>query len=165
MKYINRIKDFVPGISSIYALPIYNIAGIDGDKISVKDEEMFFKFYFANDSEIASYKPVVSDRGDLYEISIQGFLPGESIINNKQLNLIRKYRYLVIYMESDGSYRLVGNAHTGLKMNLEYLSSPAKGYRIEFFGQLLSHPKPSQPYILKNGTIIGFDQPSAAQTD
>lgn len=166
MNYINRIKDFVPGISSIYALPIYNIAGIDGDKISVRDESMYFKFDFANDSESSNYKPVISDMGDLYEISIQGFLPGESVINNKLLNLIRKYRYLVIYRESDGSYRMAGNARTGLRMNLEYFSTPNKGYRIEFFGQLLNPPKPSQPYILKNGTVFPFiTGTSPAQTE
>jgi hypothetical protein len=151
---INRIKDVLPDISSIYAIPIYNIAGIDGDKISIKDENIIFKFDMANDSMSAEYEPVRSDSGELYQISITGFMPGESVANNKILNTIRKYKFMVIYLETDGTYRRTGSSSVGLDLDIKYQSSPNKGYKITFSKLLLEAPKPSQPYILKNNTPV-----------
>lgn len=157
---INKVKDFVPGVLKLFAIPIYNIQSIVNDVIAIKDENAYYKIVFANDSLQADYTPQKSENGDYYQIDISGFIPGESVQNTKVLNIIRKYRFVVIYQESDGTFRWAGNKSTGLLLNLTYSSgnadNPAKGYNLVFEGSLLNHPKPSQPYVLLNGQQIGF---------
>jgi hypothetical protein len=148
---INRIKDFTPGILNLFAIPIYNIGKIENDVISLRNAIAYYQLVFANDSLKANYTPQKSDAGEYYQIDIEGFMPGESVVNTKILNIIRKYRFLVIYQESDGTYRWTGGMNAGLQMELDYNSGAgndnAKGYSIRFTGVLLNHPKPSQPYV------------------
>jgi hypothetical protein len=157
---INRIKDFVPGVLNIYALPIYNVDTIVNDIISIKDTNAYYKIQFASNSMKVVYNPVKTERGEYYEASISGFIPGESVANTKVLNIIRKYRCIVIYQESDGSFRWAGSRSTGFIINMTYNSgndaNPNKGYNIAFEAQLLDHPKPSKPYLVYQGQQIGL---------
>lgn len=170
MPVINRIKDFVPGLITLYAIPIYNIEKIVNEEVFIIDKDAYYRFILATDSLAADYEPVKSDEGEIYDHTITGFLPGESVVNTKVLNIIRKYRFLVIYQESDGTFRWLGNKDAGLQMNIRYNSgnrdNTAKGYNISFTGKLLLHAKPSKPYIRKGNTQIGIgDAPESSTTD
>ncbi len=158
MVTINRIKDFTPGILNLFAIPIYNIGKIEGDIISIKSATAYYNFVFANDSLKADYTPKKTERGEFYDINITGFIPGESVTNTKILNIIRRYRYLIVYQESDGTYRWAGGMNAGLQMDIKYSSGGGndnnKGYAVSFSGILLTHPKPSKPYINLNDTSI-----------
>jgi len=170
METINRIKDLSPGIVKLFALPIYNIEKIVNDTVFIKDTNAYYLFNFASDSILVEYEPIKDDQGDSYQIDISGFLPGESILNTKKLNIIRKYRYLIIYQESDGSFRMTGNYNAGLQMSIKYNSgnrdNQTKGYYVYFSAKLLNHPKPSTPYLKKgNDEIVLQDDGAPAATN
>lgn len=152
MKTIDRVKDFTPGIiSNLYAVPLYNIQKVISNTIYINNTDDYFKFNTAGGRAIANYEPIPSENGDYYNVTISAFIPGESTELNKILNHLRKFRYIVIYQESDETWRWVGTPDIGLRMSITYNSgsnsNPNKGYNLQFTGQLLQHPDPSQPFI------------------
>lgn len=145
MQTLSKQSNVVPGAIALYAIPIYNISNIIGNQIYINDDSLVFRFDFANDSLIIDYASKSTDPGSINEYVIDGFIPGQSDSIDTQLALIKQFRLLIVYRESDGVFKFIGSRHTGLKCQSTYSSgngTKRKGYDIEFSGSITPKVEP-----------------------
>ena len=154
MKTINKQTEILPGLIKLYLTPVINIKYISLGLIHITNPDLIFKINHALDSLKIVSQPVLSEKGDYFDINLQTFIPGASDEAENHLNNIKRFTLLCIYQESDGNFYRVGNQSVGLKLEYIYSSGnrdeSIKGYSITLSGKLLLSAKKCESFLMHN---------------
>ncbi len=149
---LSKNKQVLPGLVKLYAIPVFNVQNIIGNRVYVINPDYIYQFLVANDSLKATTKPVKSDRGKHYNISIQASMPGRSDYNDSVLDYIRNHKVALVYQESDGSFKRAGTKHTGFDFTYTYDTGGNdnffQGYRLQFNAELKDRPLRSRNHLM-----------------
>lgn len=145
MKSVNKQSDQLSGHLEVLAVPQSNIAGISGSQITLRDPEFVFELICARESIKLQLPSEYSQPGNAYKPVISGFIPGRSSDNDTILDLMLRFRFVVVLRNADGKYTRTGDMNQALKFGYEYSTSPdpagQHGYTFSFSGAVLTPQK------------------------
>lgn len=152
MVTIGKLQEVMPGLVKLYLAPISNVHNIIGEKIYVRNADYVYKLLPAYDSIALEQDARQSDNGSFKNMQLTCFVPGASAQNDKLLDEIMHFRFLVIYQDSQADFYRLGNQNNGLKLTYKHSSgsreSNAKGYAITLAGSLLEINKPCSDKLI-----------------
>lgn len=142
MKTINKQAENMGGLLKLWAVPPEDIS-ISGDLVTIISEANMISIYVQEDSGSFDEDLTRSFVGHSYKVEIKATVPCD---NKDTLALIsemeRKSKYLVIYLDGNGNYKLAGNKSTPLRFSAK--ATTGKGtftlnrYDISFTGSQLN---------------------------
>jgi hypothetical protein len=154
MLVVTKTPDQLSGYVSILALPLFNIVSINAAQVTIRNPEANFELQCATETLQYNCPSAEAKPGKHFSHKVTGFIRGRNPANDKLLELMLRYRYIIVLRNLDGTYTLIGNLTHALAMNFEFTSSPdasaSLGYTITFHGDTLSTSQPiTLPFIVE----------------
>ena len=117
MKTINKKTENIGGVLRLWAIPQNDIS-VAGATVTIASDANMVSIYVREDS--ASFREDLqkSFAGSIYKVDVSAVVPCE---NSDTLKLIeemeQRSRYLVIYLDGNGNYKLVGTVKSPLRFS------------------------------------------------
>lgn len=141
MKEINKQHNQLSGHLGIIAVPLNNIKSIQGSNIEYYNPELNYQLNCSRDSISYSCPSIYSKAGITFDHKISASIFGCSTENNRLLEEMLRYQFVVILQNADGNNSIIGGVSKGLAFSFEYVTSPDPngtiGYSVHFEGNLL----------------------------
>lgn len=145
MKEINKEHDQLSGHLGIIAVPLNNIKSIQGNTIEYFNPELIYKLNCSQESISYSCPAIYSKAGTSIEHKISATINGRSNENDRLLEEMLRYQFVVILQNSDGNFTRIADQSKGLNFSFEYSTSHdpngAFGYVLSFYGTTLDAQK------------------------
>lgn len=154
MQEINKTLNQLSGHLEIIAVPLFNVIAVEGPILNIANDDFNYQLKCSTESIKYSAPTNKSKPGNSFRHSISGDIVGRSSENDKLLETMLRYRYIIVLKNWDGKYTRIGDPNQGLQFDFKYSTSPNpsgdKGYSIEFSGNTLSSQKPVNfPFTIK----------------
>lgn len=138
IQHLDRPPLDAGGLCYFYFIPIEDVlqwpsvnpqSGSIVDDVVLKAEKTWMRCMVIENGKAYEEKLKSSDSGNYWEININGFLPGDSPINNLSVNKMKHRRFAVVTKERNGIMRLMGEQHNGVAFQADYSSADVNGVR------------------------------------
>lgn len=146
MQEVNKNTEQLSGLVDIYAVPTTNIMKIENKVVSCYNQDNVFRFMATMESISHQQNMEQTKPGQLHKPKISFYIPGQTTTNDKILNKMKIYKYVVVVRDQEGNHYLIGNIEQNLNLEYDYANSAnysgSKGYNIDFSGELTEGMKP-----------------------
>lgn len=141
MKTINKQSENMGGVLRLWAIPKSDIT-LSGKTLTIVSDTNMVSIYTSEDSATFVEEIVKSFAGTVFKVEITAKVPGD---NSGTLNLIaemeRRSKYLVVYIDGNGNYKLAGSTDAPLRFSSKATTGTGaaglNNYAITFSGQQL----------------------------
>lgn len=138
MKQLNKKGDNLGGLIRIWAIP-FGVFNIAGNTIQITDQSGIFELNCTADSMEFSESGEVTPSGIHYNTEISGIIPQDNAALQEAIAILEPRRWIVIYMDGNGNYKLAGNNISPLRFTAEINTgkdtSSLAGCTIRFTGK------------------------------
>lgn len=148
MKTITKTKDQLPGILQIIAIPIAEIAQINGNNIVVPIPSNIFRFTPSADSGYYTCDHLNNNAGNYYHHTISAFIQGYDDAKKSNIRTALQHQHIIIIQNNDGSYTRLGTPEQPFDFTTGY-KADGPGFHLRFTAETIE-----QEY--QNPTINGF---------
>ena len=129
------------GVLRIWAVPQTDIS-VSGNHVTILSDTNMVNIYIKEDSATFNEDEVKSFAGTAYKVDITAIVPCDTADTLKEIaNMERHCKYLVIYMDGNGNYKLSGTSRFPLRFTAKATTSTGAAglnhYSINFSGQQL----------------------------
>lgn len=157
MLVVTKTPDQLSGYVSIFALPLFNVVSINAAQVTIRNPEANFELQCATETLQYNCPSAEAKPGKHFSHKVTGFIRGRNPANDKLLELMLRYRYIIVLRNLDGTWTLIGNLTHALAMNFEFTSSPdasaSLGYTITFLSTEINKAFPDR--IMQRIEITG----------
>ena len=141
MKTINKQTENMGGVLRLWAIPKSDIA-VSGNVVTILSYANMVDIYMKEDSASFSEDLSKSFAGSIYKVELSAVVPCDNADTLKLIaQMERICKYLVIYIDGNGAYKLAGTTSVPLRFSAKAnTSASAAGlnhYAITFAGQQL----------------------------
>ena len=141
MKTITKQTENMGGVLRLWAIPKSDIT-VSGNVVTILSEANMVDIYIKEDSATFSEELSKSFAGSIYKVDISAVVPCD---NPDTLKLIaemeHRCKYLVIYIDGNGAYKLAGTTSVPLRFTAKATTSTGAAglnhYAITFAGKQL----------------------------
>ena len=141
MKTINKPIDNLGGLLKIWAIPKSDFY-IAGNIVTFPSPQNIYEIYCPPDSMSFSEQKQKSTSGIHYNTEVNGFIVGDTQNNQEAVNYMEPKKWVVIFRDGNGNYKLAGLAGNPLVFtaNLTTGNQTAQraGYSFKFTGNTLA---------------------------
>lgn len=139
MKTINKQSENMGGVLRMWAVLPSDIT-VSGKQVTIASDTNVVDIYTREDSASFSEDLAKSFAGNAYKVEISAIVPCDTADTLKQISdMERRCKYLVIYQDGNGFYKLAGTTKVPLRFSAKATTgSSASGlnhYAITFAGQ------------------------------
>ena len=128
------------GVLRLWAIPQSDIS-ISGNQVTILSDSNLVNIYFQEDSASFSEEMTTSFAGTAYKVELLAIVPcdtSETLIQISDME--RRCKYLVIYRDGNGNYKLAGTKSVPLRFSAKATTgsetSGLNHYSISFTGSL-----------------------------
>lgn len=126
------------GVLRLWAIPQSDIS-ISGNQLTIQSNSNLVNIYFQEDSASFFEEMVSSFAGTAYKVELSAIIPCDTSETLKQISdMERRCKYLVIYIDGNGNYKLVGTKSVPLRFSARATTGSATSglnhYSISFTG-------------------------------
>ena len=141
MKQLNKPGDNMGGLIKIWAIPNTDFS-ISGNTVSFSSTDNIYEIYCSPDSMKFSENKELTAAGIHYNTVVSGFTPKDSVELQEALEYIEPRKWVVVFIDGNGNYKLAGTAGCSLRLS-PVLSSGKQtadraGCEITFSGKTIS---------------------------
>jgi len=144
MKTINKPENNMGGLIKIWAIP-YNTFSISGKTVTFSSTENIYQIYCSPESMDFNEPLQREVSGIHYNTVINGFTPKDSEELQVAIEYLEPRKWVVIYIDGNGSYKLAGTVTEPLRLTSNLNSgkntSDRAGCEITFAGTTLARAK------------------------
>ncbi len=138
MKTINKQSENMGGVLRLWAIPQSDIS-IFGNQVTILSDSNLVNIYFQEDSASFSEEMVSSLAGTAYKVELSAIIPCDTSQTLQQItDMERRTKYLVIYIDGNGNYKLAGTKSVPLRFSARATTgsgtSGLNHYSISFTG-------------------------------
>jgi len=138
MKIINKQAENMGGVLRLWAVPPSDIS-VSGNQVTILSDAKTVDIYIQEDSASFSEEMTRSFAGTAYKVELSAIIPCDSSETLKQISdMERRCKYLVIYMDGNGNYKLAGTKPVPLRFSAKATTgsgtSGLNHYSISFTG-------------------------------
>lgn len=134
----------VGGLFQIWFVPIVGIASMSGVNVTFRAGYDWLTCYGTEGSKGYTEEEEDSDQGPVFTITIEGFLPGDTLDRRRSLAEMVRHRFLINMIDNSGLVRRAGTLTEGLQLKYKFatgqLPGDRRGATLTFFGQLSVPP-------------------------
>jgi hypothetical protein len=141
MKTINKQTENMGGVLRLWAIPPSDVS-VTGNQVTILTDANMVDIYTREDSASFSEELTRSFAGTAYNIELSAIVPCDTAETVKQISdMERRCKYLVIFMDGNGNYKLAGTKPVPLRFSAKATTgSDTAGlnhYSISFTGSQL----------------------------
>ena len=141
MKTINKQTENMGGVLRLWAIPKTDIT-LSGNIVTILSDANIVNIYMKEDSASFSEDLTKSFAGSIYKVELSAVAPCDNADTLKLIaQMERICKYLVIYMDGNGSCKLAGTTNVPLRFSAKATTSTGAAglnhYAITFAGQQL----------------------------
>lgn len=138
MKTINKQPENMGGVLRIWAVPRNDIS-VSANQVTILSDQNMVDIYLKEDSASFSEEMTTTFAGTGYKTDLSAIVPCDTDETVKQISdMERRSRYLVIYIDGNGNYKLAGTTKVPLRFSATATTglgtSGLNHYRISFAG-------------------------------
>ena len=138
MKSINKQPENMGGVLRLWAIPQSDIS-ISGNQVTILSDSNMVNIYFQEDSANFSEEMVNSFAGTAYKVELSAIVPCDTSETLEQISdMARRSKYLLIFIDGNGNYKLAGNTKVPLRFSAKATTgsgtSGLNHYSISFTG-------------------------------
>ena len=141
MKQLNKPSDNMGGLLKIWAVPNTDFY-VSGTTVTFTDTTNIYEFYCSPDSMQFSEPKKLTDAGTHYITTVGGFIPKDNQELQEALTYIEPRKWVIIYIDGNGDYKLAGTSGYPLRLSSELNSgrdtADRAGCNISFSGKTLA---------------------------
>lgn len=138
MKQLNKPGDNMGGLLRIWAVPP-SVISISGSTASMSSTTNVIAIYATPGTIGFSEKEVSGKPGQSYDIELVAVTPKDSQEARDILDLLDGRRWVVIYLDQNEQYKVIGTPETGLRVSTDLNTgkdtSDMNAYTLKFYGQ------------------------------
>ena len=117
MKTINKQPENMGGVLRIWAVPPSDIS-ISGNQVTILSDANIVDIYIQEDSANFSEEMSKSFAGTSYKVELSAIVPCDTSETLKQISdMERRSKYVVIYMDGNGNYKVAGTKPVPLRFS------------------------------------------------
>ena len=141
MKTINKQSENMGGVLRIWAVPHLDIS-VSGNHVTILSDTNMVNIYIKEDSASFNEDETKSFAGTAYKVDISAIVPCDTADTLKEIaGMERRRKYLVIYVDGNGNYKLSGTSKFPLRFTAKATTGTCAAglnhYAISFAGQQL----------------------------
>jgi hypothetical protein len=141
MKTINKQTENMGGVLRLWAIPVADLS-VAGPTVTINSDANMVSIYVREDSAAFIEEQSNSFAGSIYKVEITAIVPCDTSDTLKLIEeMERRRKYLVIYLDGNGNYKLAGNVKVPLRFsakgNSANSASGLNHYAITFAGNQL----------------------------
>ena len=141
MKTINKQTENMGGVLRLWAIPKGDIT-VSGNVVTIVSDANMVDIYVREDSAQFTEDLARSFAGTVYKVDLSSVVPCDNSDTLKLINeMERRCKYLVIYMDGNGNYKLAGTVKTPLRFSAKATTglgtAALNHYAISFSGTQL----------------------------
>lgn len=138
MKTINKQSENMGGVLRLWAVPQSDIS-VSGNQVTILSDANMVDIYSTEDSASFSEEMTKSFAGTAYKVELSAIVPCDTSETIKQISdMERRNKYLVIYIDGNGNYKLAGTTKVPLRFSAKATTgsgtSGLNHYSISFSG-------------------------------
>lgn len=138
MKTINKQAENMGGVLRLWAVPPSDIS-VSGNQVTILSDSNMVDIYTKEDSASFSEEMTTSFAGTAYKVELSAIVPCDTSETVKQISdMERCCKYLVIYRDGNGNYKLAGTKSVPLRFSAKATTgsgtSGLNHYSISFTG-------------------------------
>jgi hypothetical protein len=141
MKTVIKAGDNLGGLIKIWAIPA-DALSVSGSEVTIVSDTNVYQIYCSPDSMEFNEPKEVTGAGTHYNTVVGGFVPQDNATLQEALEYIEPRKWVVLFIDGNGNYKLAGTPTNPLRFNAELTSGAdttgRAGCRIQFFGKTLA---------------------------
>jgi len=117
MKTISKQSENMGGVLRIWAVPPSDIS-VSGNRVTILSDANIIDIYIQEDSASFTEEMSKSFAGTSYKVELSAIVPCDTPETHKQISdMERRCKYLVIYMDGNGNYKIAGTKPVPLRFS------------------------------------------------
>jgi hypothetical protein len=141
MKELNKQGDNMGGLIKIWAVPNTDFS-VSGTTVNFSSTDNIYEIYCSPDSMQFTEVKEITNAGIHYKTALSGFAPKDSVELQEALEYIEPRKWVVIFIDGNGRYKLAGTGAQPLQLAANLISgkntADRAGCEIPFSGRTLS---------------------------
>ncbi len=118
MKQLNKPGDNLGGLLKIWAVP-FGVFTIVGSTVNISSHTNIWEMYCSADSMEFMESSELTSAGTHFNTVINGFIPQDNATLQEAIEYMEPRKWVVIYMDGNGNYKLAGNQTDPLRFTSE----------------------------------------------
>jgi hypothetical protein len=142
MKHLNKSGDNLGGLLKIWAVPVSDFF-LTGSNLLFISQANIWLLYCSPDSMAFTEESEITSAGNHYNTEISGFIPQDNAALQEALEYIVPRKWVVIFMDGNGNYKLAGNVTDPLRFTYKISTgqdtASLAGCQFSFAGKTKTH--------------------------
>lgn len=144
MKTVTKPGDNLGGLLQIWAVPS-DVISVNNGVATISNNTNVYALYCSPESMEFGEQKERTDAGTVYNTTVAGFIPGNATDLQEALEYIEPRKWVVIFRDGNGDYRVAGDATYPLRaageVNTGKGTAALYGCQLAFTGKTLARAK------------------------